>query len=114
MGHHCAYRDDSTVCQKTAKSSCVGKHFWYCKIHTDKVYIKGKECASCVNARAADERKAKEAKEKAAKEKAAKDAKEKEAKEAKARAAKEKAAKEAKEKAAKERAAKEAAKKGKK
>ncbi|KAH7930418.1 hypothetical protein BV22DRAFT_1191247 [Leucogyrophana mollusca] len=61
MGHHC------TVCQKTAKSGCVGKHFWYCKIHTDKTYIKGKECASCVNKRAADEKRAKEAAEAAKK-----------------------------------------------
>ncbi|KIL65773.1 hypothetical protein M378DRAFT_161790 [Amanita muscaria Koide BX008] len=55
MGHHCP------VCKKTAKSGCVGKHFWYCKIHTDKTYIAGHECASCKNAREAEARRAQQA-----------------------------------------------------
>jgi hypothetical protein len=54
-GHHCP------VCKKTAKSGCVGKHFEYCDVHTDKTHMMGKECASCKNAREAEERRAREA-----------------------------------------------------
>jgi hypothetical protein len=58
----------SPVCKKSAKSGCVGKHFWFCRTHKDKTYIKGRRCVSCVNAEEAEERerKAAEAQRKAA------------------------------------------------
>jgi hypothetical protein len=51
----------SLLCKKTAKSGCVGVHFWFCTIHTDKTFTAGKECVSCKNAREAQARHEKQA-----------------------------------------------------
>jgi hypothetical protein len=57
----------SSVCKAVAKTGCIGTHFWFCKIHPDFTYLKGKECASCKNVRLAEVRRAKEAAEAEAK-----------------------------------------------
>jgi len=49
-GHHCP------VCRKTAKSDCVGKHFEYRDVYTDKTHMMGEEYVSCKNTREAEER----------------------------------------------------------
>ena len=57
----------SSVCKAVAKTGCIGTHFWFCNIHPDFTYLKGKECASCKNVRLAEARRAKEAAEAEAK-----------------------------------------------
>lgn len=82
MGHHWYALlhpikvNSSPTCKKSASSRCVKQgHLIQCRRHSDKYYMPGSQCVSCVNEAAAAER-AKEEKEK--KEKKKKEKKEEE------------------------------------